>query len=1031
MNNPARAREPSALLIVVLALALAAVGDRTLRTRLPAASLRPGDVIVGGVSGPAPARFLVPMSAGEYLELTVQQRRVDLVVTVLDGAWPVAEFDAPSGADGPEEVAFVAAHRGAFIVEVRPLASGDSGGYRLELTALRPAAGLDRARAAAATAFGAAERLRSAGSGVALRAAVASYHAARAGFHELGAPAREALVLRRLAEALCELGESGAAVAPLREARDLALRSGLESETVAILNRLGGTYAFLGQAREAAAAHEEALARASAHADARGQAASLTALGRLHQSLGDFQSALVSFDQALALWRTLEERGFEAATLQSLGECYTRIGYSDEALDLIQAAADLCRHAGDRRGLASAVTLIGWIRYWQGDARAALGEYDEALKLWDQIGDQRGQAGAWDRRGTALLALGALDEARAAYARALAICRRNGGRLDEAHVRANQAKLEAAQGDLAASVRAYREATAAFRSLRDKEAEAHALLGWARVEQRLGRLRAARARVAAALQIVESLRGGLDSPGLRATYLAARHELYTTYVTLLMQEHDRDPGAGYDREAFEVSERSRARSLLELVVHARDRAAHPAQDAPDEGAERSALRASVERRIRALATGQDAAAGESELRALLLDYDRLERLPSQARPALDVAALQGLLDGDTLLIEYLLADEGSYVWFLGRDTFGSRRLAPRVEIERLALHVHRLLARSRGASARTAWVNAARELSQRVLAPICHALAGKRLVIVADGALHDVPFAALPEPSCAEGRAAAGTEFTPLVTRHEIVGLPAGSLLPLLRRPRPRPHRRTLALFADPVFEADDVRVRARAGSAPARPPAAPGAGAPASLRARGFVLGTFKRLASTRDEAAAILRLVRPGAAFTALDFDANRDTVLAADLREYRILHFATHGLLNERRPELSGLVLSLVDPAGRPRDGFLSAHDVAQLDAPADLVVLSACHTAAGRGVAGEGILGPTRSFFAAGAQRVIVSLWDVSDVATSQLMADMYAQLLRHGRPPAQALRAAQLRLLEDERWRAPFYWAGFTLQGDWR
>lgn len=166
-------------------------------------------------------------------------------------------------------------------------------------------------------------------------------------------------------------------------------------------------------------------------------------------------------------------------------------------------------------------------------------------------------------------------------------------------------------------------------------------------------------------------------------------------------------------------------------------------------------------------------------------------------------------------------------------------------------------------------------------------------------------------------------------------------------------------------------------------------------------------------------------------LDFQATRDTALSPELRDYRILHFATHGLLNSTQPGLSGLVLSLVDRTGRPQDGFLRLHDVYNMDLAADLVVLSACQTALGKEVRGEGLVGLTRGFMYAGARSVVATLWPVEDAATAELMPRFYHALMKDGQTPAAALRSAQLALWERRRTRRPFYWAAFTLQGDWQ
>jgi CHAT domain-containing protein len=194
--------------------------------------------------------------------------------------------------------------------------------------------------------------------------------------------------------------------------------------------------------------------------------------------------------------------------------------------------------------------------------------------------------------------------------------------------------------------------------------------------------------------------------------------------------------------------------------------------------------------------------------------------------------------------------------------------------------------------------------------------------------------------------------------------------------------------------------------------------------------LRRLERLAASRREAEAVFRLAGPVRTFAALDFDASRETALGEDVAAAGILHIASHGLLNSRHPELSGVVLSLVDRHGRPRDGFLQTRDIYKLRLSADLVVLSACQTALGKEVRGEGLLGLSRGFMYAGAPRVVASLWKVPDRATSELMKQFYRGILEKRLTPAAALAAAQRTIRRERMWADPYYWAAFTLQGDW-
>ena len=269
----------------------------------------------------------------------------------------------------------------------------------------------------------------------------------------------------------------------------------------------------------------------------------------------------------------------------------------------------------------------------------------------------------------------------------------------------------------------------------------------------------------------------------------------------------------------------------------------------------------------------------------------------------------------------------------------------------------------------------------------------------------------------------------PLIAGHEIVRLPSASVLAVLqqRSAARRPAPRTVAVVADPVYTADDPRVGEPL-------PGSRGANKPAELvqAAEQWGVDGFERLPFSRREANAILELVPAGQSFTALDFDASRATVTSGRLAEYRILHFATHAMLHEDQPELSGLMLSLVDRRGRPREGGLYMHEIYGLELPAELVVLSACRTASANRYRERVWWASPGGFMYAGATSVVVSLWEVNDRATAELMRYFYQGMLAEGLSPAAALRRAQRAMLHhpNKQWRRPYYWAGFVLQGPW-
>jgi CHAT domain-containing protein len=392
------------------------------------------------------------------------------------------------------------------------------------------------------------------------------------------------------------------------------------------------------------------------------------------------------------------------------------------------------------------------------------------------------------------------------------------------------------------------------------------------------------------------------------------------------------------------------------------------------------------------------------------------------------------------LLEYALGEKRSYLWLVSQRSIDSYELPPRAELEAATRRVYELLTArpKRGTPPDLQFIAQARALSNMLLGPVAPQLGGKRLVIVAPGALSYLPFAALPAP---EDKKRPAGDYEPLVAKHEIVTVPSASVLSIIRRETAGRQRaaKSVAVLADPVFEVSDPRLtsaknRNSAGETPARPAADEElSGLTRAIRTMNFSddRAGFTRLAFSRQEAESIIALTPRGAGLKATDFNASRALAMSGQLSQYRVLHFATHGLLNSERPELSGLVFSLIDQEGKPQDGFLRLHEIYNLQLNADLIVLSACETGLGKEIKGEGLIGLTRGFMYSGAPRVIASLWNVDDLATAELMKLFYQRMLKDGLPAGAALRAAQLDLSRQKRWASPYFWAGFVLHGEWK
>ena len=413
------------------------------------------------------------------------------------------------------------------------------------------------------------------------------------------------------------------------------------------------------------------------------------------------------------------------------------------------------------------------------------------------------------------------------------------------------------------------------------------------------------------------------------------------------------------------------------------------------------------------------------VRANLARKDGVDDWGSRGVP-LRLPQVQALLDNETTLVAYRLGDPRSYVWVVASDRVETVVLPNRASIESLAEQAYRSI------SSRRFWKKGRgnRELcslAETVLFPVAASIKTPRIVVVPDGALAYIPFALLPKETNVDC-----VERVPLLREHEVVYLPSASVLqPLRGRERPESSAARLALFADPVFEANDPRVgKTTIAIRPEQKLAGRHDGeAPQPLSLLRSSPGRLQRLTYSRREAEVIGRWMPPERRDMFLDFEAAKERVIAGDLSRHQIVHFATHGLLNDRRAGLSGVALSLVGPSGKPTDGILWGHEIRALDFSAELVVISGCQTGLGVAVRGEAVQGLAQAFMAAGARRLLVSLWRVDDRRTADLMGRFYRGLLVESMPPAAALRAAQLEAF-DAGW-PPVDWAGFVLQGDWR
>ena len=592
-----------------------------------------------------------------------------------------------------------------------------------------------------------------------------------------------------------------------------------------------------------------------------------------------------------------------------------------------------------------------------------------------------------------------------------------------------------------------------------------------------------------ALKTIETLRSGsLRADESRTTFLSSTKDVFDeagiafAEMALLTNtaaagEPMSGKGLEYAAEAFRVSEQARARSLLDMLAETN---ASVTEGVPADLLKRKQENLDRQQEIAEQLTGLIVTADEpkkkpsdleDDLEKLQVEFDQIENQIRTASPRyasltsgqpLTLADVQQkVLDDKTVLLEYSLGTDASYLWTVTNKDVRLFKLAPKSTLEKLATDLRaqliptRLQRRivgidvaadaSRGIGVMTAtedaaaFIAASNALYKAAVEPAAGVTGDKRLLIVADGVLNYIPFEALVTSAAAADYVSAPY----LLKSNEIIYSPSASVIGAIRQQTRTTASRPLLIIADPVFNSNDARSRGATASAGTSETRGLGiesaisdvtgqsaAKTAESANMQGLPLA---RLSGTRTEAEQISAFAKSSGntAETWLDLNASEENLEARDISNYRVLHIATHGLLNAERPQFTGLVLTLV--GNKSEDGFLRTDEVFNLRLSSPLVMLSACETGLGKEKRGEGVMGLTRAFMYAGAPTVGVSLWSVADRSTAELMADFYKRYLGAGNAasPSAAIREAQLAMIGGKKYSAPFYWAPFVLVGDWR
>jgi CHAT domain-containing protein len=955
--------------------------------------IKPGSSIQQELIGGSAHCYKIELAVNDFLRVLVDQKGIDVVLTIFapDGQ-KVSEVDRPTGSRGKETISVIAGSAGSYTLEVRSLESvAAEGQYFLSVDPSRPAVGQDSTGILAEQTVSEAERLRARGSAESLRMAIKKFDRAAALWAAVNQPYEEAIALYGSGLSCTSLSENQTAIQYL--ARAIALFDGDEHGKGLARAAIAWPYMYLGDYDQAFQNFSLAFELYHNEENVRGEGIALYGIGWVDALRGQNEEALKNFSESLSRRRIAQDRRGEALTLTGLAKIEGRLGNYSKVLAYFQQALQILPTPHDRYVEADILSNLGWVHSALGQNTLAMDYFQCALPLRQLTGDSIG--------------------------------------------------------------------------------EATTLYGISSIERRLHHLQEAQQAIEEALGIIESLRLRGTNQQLRISYFASIQDYYDFYISILMERHNLQPSAAYAAKALQACERARARGLIDLLAEARiDLRRGVAPSVINQ--ERT-----ISEKLGAVAEHQPPLAnneGPEEEQALALkardlsnQFEAVKGAVRSANPAyaaliqpqpLSAPEIQKQLDNETVLIEYALGRDRSYAWSVTATEVRSYELPAREGIESLVHQFYDALTernrvepaenrearRERFDRADVTAGRDSRELSRMLLWPIHEVTGTKRIIFVSTGALQFVPFAALVErPSMStEDNAAAALQSSvgaqasrPLMVDHEIVVLPSATTLAVIRKQteKRKPQTKAVAVIGDPVFSSSDDRLQLASNSTLVQfAPDAIRQIAGLPVRANGWPTergSQFPRLISSRWEANRIVSLVPRDAGKLFLDFAASRETALSGELGRYRFVHFATHALIDDD-PNLSGIVLSLVDDRGHQQNGFLSTNDIFTLKLPVELVVLSACRTGLGKDIKGEGLVGLTRGFMYAGVPRIVVSLWNVEDKPTSELMVRLYKFMLGPEKlSPAAALRKAQLELWQDPRWQSPYFWAPFILQGEWK
>ena len=802
-------------------------------------------------------------------------------------------------------------------------------------------------------------------------------------------------------------GELNEAIKHYRKSDELRMQTGLNEKFQSYIAAL---YARQGDYRTAIEKAHEEVDRQETENQLFLKAHSLRNLGVWYSELGEYAKSLDYSWRSIKLFQQLGYVHVANAGIGNLSEIYASLGDYSKAEHYTTIALTSAHQHQDASEIQGNLGRLADIYFKKGEPQKALPLWDQALAMAPAVGLPSFDATIYLSRCLYYERIGNYELALRDADAGLVIERRISRKPDLAYALNREGFLHLKLGRPQEAVKFFHEALDIGESagLREITWEARQGLGEIAVQQ--NRLPEAMDYFRKAISDIEAIRGQNLAPDLKVNFFQDRLAVYQAAIAVLQRLHAADPTHGYDREAFRIAEQSRARAFLDGLAESKTRIAR--ELSPEQRKRELQLTAAVSQaNVRLMYKNSSAnQAALKQAEQALSDWTlelrntnpRYQSLRYPDPYSVEQVRKELLRNGEAL-VEYFTGDANLFAWVVTKSSSNMVKLLTIPRMNRLVREYRGLLSHHpTGEAALTNYRDLSKRLHSALLAPLLSRTGGAdRLVIVPDGILFYLPFETLLSPR---------DRF--VVEDYMVSYVPSASAAGSLRREvRPGGSRRLeLLAFGDPTFE--------RTVNAPAAELVR------SAMESKGW---KFAPLPNTRTEVNGIAALYPARASVVHLGKNASENNLKDDDLSRYKRIHFATHAVLDEENPLRSGIVLSL--PGAKGEDGILQPREIMDLDIRANLVVLSACETALGKTVRGEGMVGLTRAFFYAGVPLLVVSQWKVSDIGTAELMKSFYRQM-QQGKDASRALRDAKIEMMHSggASYAHPYYWAPFILAG---